>query len=73
MKPEAYVDIFLDETRSAAQACFDLVDAAADLRFGVKANYRGRWIAAAVGDDPHRLHKVLLDTPPDWPDIVSLR
>ena len=73
MRSEQFVDVFVDDSLSPVDACFKLVEDADDLRAGVKATYRGRWIAASPGDSADKLHKAMINTAPDWPDVITAK
>lgn len=66
-----FADVWIGDDLTPMEACVQLVAAAEELRAGVKATYRGRWIAAESDDDPHHLYQALVNTPPDWPGIVA--
>lgn len=73
MRPDQFVDIFVADICDPVEVCHEITEAADELRSAVKANYRGRWIGARAGDDPDKLYKVLVNTPPDWPDVVTVK
>ena len=73
MRPDQFADIFVADICDPVEACHEITEAADELRSAVKANYRGRWIGAMAGDDPDKLYKVLVNTPPDWPDVVTVK
>ena len=73
MKTGDFVDVYVSDDLSPVDACFELVAAADDLRAGVKATYRGRWIAASPGDSADKLHKAMINTAPDWPDVITAK
>lgn len=70
---KSFVDVWVKDDQPPLEACHEVIEAAEDLRSGVKANYRGRWIGANAGDDPDKLHRVMLNTPPDWPDVITVK